>query len=178
MTNDDIQLLYEYDRWANDRILHAAASLGVEEFTRDLGGSFRSVRDTLVHIVGSEWAWLTYWLEPSPTSDFLESLWTREEALFDPNMFPDITAVQTKWVEVERQQIHFANGITNNSLAQTLPVRGKKISLAHLMQHLVNHSTYHRGQIAGMLRQLKSEPLATDFAFFLLEGQGERAAAR
>jgi uncharacterized damage-inducible protein DinB len=43
MTKDDIQLLYEYDRWANNRVLHAVSTLSAEEFTHDLGGSFRSV---------------------------------------------------------------------------------------------------------------------------------------
>jgi uncharacterized damage-inducible protein DinB len=52
MTREDIQLLYEYDRWANNRVLQAASALSAEAFTRDLGGSFRSVRDTLVHIIG------------------------------------------------------------------------------------------------------------------------------
>jgi uncharacterized damage-inducible protein DinB len=45
--------------------------------------------------------------------------------------------------------------------------------LAHLMQHLANHSTYHRGQIALMMRQLNVEPLATDFHVFLVEGRRE-----
>ena len=52
MTKDDIQLLYEYDRWANNSVLQAVSTLSPEEFTRDLGGSLRSVRDTLVHIIG------------------------------------------------------------------------------------------------------------------------------
>jgi hypothetical protein len=47
MTKDDIELLYEYDRWANSRVLQSVSPLNAEEFTRDLGGSFRSVRDTL-----------------------------------------------------------------------------------------------------------------------------------
>src|ERR1700761_3725051 len=81
MNKDDIQLLYEYDRWANDRVLRAAAALSAEDFTRDLGGAFHSVRDTLVHIVGSEWGWLTCWKEPSPTSAFIDNLWTRQDAL-------------------------------------------------------------------------------------------------
>ena len=51
MIKDDIQLLYEYDRWANGRVLQAASALSPEQFTRDLGGSFVSVRDTLVHII-------------------------------------------------------------------------------------------------------------------------------
>src|SRR6202162_1820488 len=51
MSKDDIQLLYEYDRWANNRILQAVSALTDEQFTRDLGGGFRSVRDTLVPII-------------------------------------------------------------------------------------------------------------------------------
>jgi uncharacterized damage-inducible protein DinB len=37
MTREDIQLLYEYDRWANNRVLQAASALSDEAFTRDLG---------------------------------------------------------------------------------------------------------------------------------------------
>ena len=55
MTKDEIQRLYEYDRWANNRVLQAASALSAEQFTRDLGGSFRAVRDTLVHIFRAEW---------------------------------------------------------------------------------------------------------------------------
>jgi uncharacterized damage-inducible protein DinB len=59
-----------------------------------------------------------------------------------------------------------------------LPLRATQISLAYLMQHLANHSTYHRGQVALMMRQLAAEPLATDFALFLMEGRRERADAQ
>jgi uncharacterized damage-inducible protein DinB len=171
MTKDDIQLLYEYDRWANNRVLYAVSALSAEEFTRDLGGSFPSVRDTLVHIVGSEWSWLTYWKEPSPSSAFLTDLWTRNDALFDPNAFPDLAAVQLKWAEVEREQVEFVNRVTDESLRRTLPVYETQISMAHLLQHLANHSTYHRGQVALMMRQLAAKPFATDFAMFLMEGR-------
>jgi hypothetical protein len=61
-----------------------------------LGGSFRSVRDTLVHIIGGEWGWLTIWKEPSLSSAFVTDLWTRLGALFHPNAFPDVAAVQFK----------------------------------------------------------------------------------
>jgi uncharacterized damage-inducible protein DinB len=169
MTKDDIQLLYEYDRWANNRAMQAVSTLKAEEFTRDLGGSFRSVRDTLVHIVGSQWAWLTYWREPSPSAAFLDDLWTREDALFHPNAFPELATVRLKWAEVEKEQVEFVNGVTNESLRRMLPVGETQISLAHLMQHLANHSTYHRGQAALMMRQLAAKPLATDFAMFVIE---------
>jgi uncharacterized damage-inducible protein DinB len=178
MTKDDIQLLYEYDRWANNRVLQAVSTLSAEEFTRDLGGSFRSVRDTLVHIVGGEWGWLTYWKEPSPSPAFVTDLWTQHDALFNPTTFPDFAAVQLKWAEVEREQVEFVNRVTNESLGRMLPLRTTQISLSHLMQHLANHSTYHRGQVALMMRQLVAEPLATDFHKFLIEGRRERADAQ
>jgi uncharacterized damage-inducible protein DinB len=173
MTKDEIQLLYEYDRWANDRVLQAASTLSVEKFTRDLGGSFPSVRDTLVHIVSSEWAWLKIWKEPSLSSTFLTDLWTGLDAQFPKDAFPDIAAVRLRWVEVEGEQVEFVNRVTNESLGRMLSIRTKEISLAHLMQHLANHSTYHRGQVSLMMRQLGAEPVATDFAHFLLEGRRE-----
>jgi uncharacterized damage-inducible protein DinB len=178
MSKDEIQLLFEYDRWANNRVLQAVSTLSVEQFTRDLGGSFHSVRDTLVHIIGGEWGWLTIWKAPSVSSAFVTDLWTRLDALFPPNAFPDITAVRLRWAELEREQVEFVNRLTNESLERMVPVRTTQISLAHLMQHLANHSTYHRGQVAHMMRQLAAAPVATDFALFLLEGRGEASDAR
>lgn len=69
MIEDDIQLLFEYDRWANNRVLQAASVHRAEQFTHDLGGSFCSIRDTLVHIIGGEWSWLAYWKELAPGPD-------------------------------------------------------------------------------------------------------------
>ncbi len=90
MNRDDIQLLFEYDRWANNSVLQAASALNAEQFTRDLGGSFGSVRDTLVHIISGEWGWLTIWKEPALTSAFVTELWDRIEVSFDPNAYCDI----------------------------------------------------------------------------------------
>jgi uncharacterized damage-inducible protein DinB len=171
MTKADIQLLYQYDRWANHRVLQAVSALTAEQFTRDLGGSFRSVRDTLVHIIGGAWIWLTYWKEPSPSPAFLTDLRIRRAALFAPEAFPNVGAVQLKWAEVEEEQTEFVNRITTESLETMLPFRETQIRLAHLMQHQANHASYHRGQIALMMRQLDAEPLATDFHVFVVEGQ-------
>jgi len=171
MAKDDIQLLYEYDRWANHKVLQAASTLSTEQFTRDLGGSFRSVRDTLVHILGGEWGWLTFWKEASPDSAFVKNLRDRMDTLFHPQAFPDVAAVKGKWNEVEKEQIAFVNALTGDALKRMLPIRGTQLSLMHLMQHLANHSTYHRGQVAMMLRQLGAKPVATDFHVFLVEGR-------
>jgi uncharacterized damage-inducible protein DinB len=176
MTSDDIQLLYKYDRWANNGVLKAVSELSSEQFTRDLGGSFRSVRDTLVHIISGEWGWLTYWKEPSPSAAFLKESRNRLDALFNPEAYPDIVAVQLKWAEVEREQIEFVSRLTDEALGKKLLFRAKQFSLMHLMQHLANHSTYHRGQVALMMRQLGAQPVSTDFHVFLAENLDERVA--
>lgn len=116
MTRDDIQLLYEYDRWANNKVLLAASGLSAEAFTRDL--RFRSVRDTLVHIIGGEWIWLAYWTAPSVDSAFLTDLRARREALFNPAAFPNVATVQLKWAEVEKEQIAFVNEMTDEPRAE------------------------------------------------------------
>jgi uncharacterized damage-inducible protein DinB len=132
----------------------------------------------MVHIIGCEWGWRTIWKEPSVSSAFVTDLWTRLSALFLPNVFPDVVAVQLRWAEVEREPVQFVNRVTNESLGWMLPVRTTQISLAHLRQHLANHSTYPRGQVSRMMRQLAAGPVATDFALFLLEGRRKAADAR
>ena len=54
-------LTLRIDRWANGRLLDAAAHVTAEQLTRDLGGSFHSICDTFLHIIGGEWIWLEYW---------------------------------------------------------------------------------------------------------------------
>jgi uncharacterized damage-inducible protein DinB len=178
MTIEDVRLLYEYDRWANNRILTLVGAITPEQFTRDLG-SFTSVRDVLLHIIASKWAWLAYWKESSPSDQILTDLFMRAATLFQSETFPTLATVQAKWAEVEKEQVEFVNEVTDELLDRTLPVRNTSISLAHLMQHLANHSTYHRGQIAMMLRQLGATAQGTDFAEFLLtaaDSDSHRAA--
>jgi uncharacterized damage-inducible protein DinB len=171
MTTDDIRLLYEYDRWANDRVIQYVSILTPEQFTRDLGGAFHSVRHTLVHIAAGEWVWLQYWKADSHSVPFVSDLQKRRDQLFSPEQYPTVTAVEAKWREVEKEQIAFVESVTDDCLNRMLPFRTTHVSLAHLMQHVANHSTYHRGQISLMMRQLNAEPIATDFHVFLAEGR-------
>lgn len=176
MTKDDIELLYEYDRWANHRMLQACSPLSTEQFTRDLGGAFSSVRDTILHILAGEWGWLQYWKEPSPDAAFVADMMARRKVLFDPKAFPDLATVHQKWAEIEREQIDFIQHLRQPHLERILPVRSTHVSLIHLMQHVANHSTYHRGQISLMMRQLGAVPQATDFHVFVMETRSQPAS--
>jgi uncharacterized damage-inducible protein DinB len=172
MTKHDIQLLFEYDRWANDRMLQAVSALACEQFTRQLGGSFSSVRDVVAHIIGGGWIWLEYWKATTHNAALLEELRSKRETQFKADALPNAIALWAKCKEVETEMAEFLNSITDRDLEKMLPARNTSISMAHLMQHVANHSTYHRGQVTLMLREIGAEPAATDFHVFLAEGHG------
>lgn len=169
MRVEDFRLLYQYNRWANARVLDSVAALPGERFTEDVSGSFRSVRDTLTHILAAEWIWLKRWKGTSPP------------ALLDPVEFPDVAAFKARWAEVEAEQADFVEGVTEEALQEVIAyvnMKGEtwRYPLWQMMQHLVNHSSYHRGQVATLLRQLQASPVSTDFLlFFDLEGGGAGA---
>jgi uncharacterized damage-inducible protein DinB len=159
MNRNDLQSLYEYNRWANARVLKSVSGLSDEQLMRDLAGSYRSVWDTLVHIIWAEWIWLVRWKQIAP------------KATIDVTALSNLDSVKAKWSEIERDRTEFIERLTDESLENVISYVNAKgetweYPLAHMMQHVVNHSSYHRGQIATMLRQLGVEPLPTDFLVF------------
>ena len=89
MTIEELRLLFDYHYWARDRILNAVEPLSPDQVARDMGNSFRSIRDTLAHIYAADWAWYSRWIGNSPT------------ALLPADMFPDIAAIRAAWIELE-----------------------------------------------------------------------------
>ena len=84
----DVQHVFAYDEWANGRLVAAAADLTPEEYTRDLGASFGSVRGTLIHIMWGEKRWLQRWVDGSRLPDPL------------PSDFPDCSSLQDGWLRL------------------------------------------------------------------------------
>jgi uncharacterized damage-inducible protein DinB len=177
MNLEDICLLYAYDRWANGRVLDVAAQVTAEQFTRDLGGSFHSIRDTLLHIIGGEWIWLEYWKRMPVSEEMVSQLLAQRSVELRPELFANAAAVKAKWTEIESRQIAFVDTLTEELLHQAIEFRGTRVQIWHLMQHLVNHSTYHRGQVTLMMRQLGAEPVASDFHVFIVEQNLQAATA-
>jgi len=159
-TTDEFSKLFEYNRWANARTLQPVSELTAEEFSRALGGSFRSVHETLAHIYAAEWIWLERWNGRSP------------RALPTVQDVPTLEALTEKWRTVEEECRAHVGSLTEDRMAQVVTyvnTKGETWSypLAEILVHLVNHSTYHRGQVATMLRRLGKTPLSTDYLVFL-----------
>jgi uncharacterized damage-inducible protein DinB len=158
----DLLDLLEYHRWATNLTVKTVNALMPEQFTRDLGSSFPSVRDTLVHVFTADRAWLGRLEGQSPSRanagdyanlDSLLGVWepvlTRwpivVEALGDPGRLIDYKS--------------FAGDPFTNPLGQ-------------IVRHVVNHGTYHRGQVTTMLRQLGAQAVSSDLIGFYRERGG------
>jgi uncharacterized damage-inducible protein DinB len=150
MNLQDLRTLVEYHYWARDRMLAALEPLTAEQYTRDLGNSFRSIRDTAVHIYAAEWAWYSRWRGQSPT------------ALLNADLFPDLGALRQAWLdhEVKLRAIveEFGDGLDWVIEYKLLSGDPGASPFWQMVQHVVNHASYHRGQVTTMLRQIGAAP--------------------
>ena len=151
MNLQDVRTLFDYHYWARDRMLDAVQLLAPEQFTRDMNSSFTSVRDTLAHTYFAEWAWHSRWLGHSPSKG-------RE-----PTEFADMASLRAAWRELEAEVRAFFGGLGEWDVERVIEYRlldGRpgKSRVWQMVQHVVNHATYHRGQVTTLLRQLGARP--------------------
>jgi uncharacterized damage-inducible protein DinB len=150
-------------------MLDSCSSLSTEQFTRDLHSSFLSVRDTAAHIYGAEWLWLERWHGRIPS---------RLPAAAD---FPDLAALRARWAEHERNLNEYIRSLTSSELERVVQYKNTKGvpfkgPVWPMLQHVVNHSTYHRGQVTTLLRQLGATPVSTDLIAFYRERAAQASA--
>lgn len=168
MDINDFRLLYDFNAWANRHTLDSCAGLAPDQFLRGLGSSFGSVRDTLAHIYGAEWIWHERFRDRVPAG-----------GLPSAADFPDFDSIRTRLTEMDATLVDYVAALKPEDLHRVIEFKTMTSGvvtapLAHFLQHLSNHGTYHRGQIATMLRQLGTKATGTD----LLRFYRDRAAAQ
>ncbi len=151
MNIQDLRTLVDYHYWARDRLLDALDALTPDQFTRDLGSSFKSVRDTVAHTYAAEWAWYQRWHGESPT------------ALLPFDQFPDVASLRSAWTSHEAKMRAFVDALGEDGVERVIDYKlltGAEGSspIWQMLQHVVNHASYHRGQVTTMLRQLGASP--------------------
>lgn len=165
MNVQDVRTLFAYNHWANRQMLKAVRELSSEELDRDLGGSFGSIRGTLRHLLWGERGWLQYWRESS----------------FPPDLTPadlrDLPSIVAAWESHEEEKDAFVRQLTDSKLSEPISVDDDAYVLGELIQHVLNHSTHHRGQVVHMLRQLGRTPPQSGFRRFLSENREDLGRA-
>lgn len=161
---DELRELYDYNTWANGRIFDAASKLSTEQFNQTVPGSFPSVRETLRHILAAEWIWLSRWKGESPSA--IPAEWDTST----------MEGIRSHWEENTKNLITFVRGLSASDVQRSVTYRSIKgdsftNTMSQILRHLVNHSTYHRGQIVNMLRNLGSGGVGTDMIIYFREQQ-------
>jgi uncharacterized damage-inducible protein DinB len=148
VTLDDVRTLVDYHYWARNRMFEALTNLTSDQFTQNLFNSFPSIRDTVVHLYTADWGWHLLWqgqpLTEPPAAD----------------SFSDLASMQGVWQDQERKVRAFVDSLSEADLS----------GFWWRLLHLVNHASYHRGQVTTMLRQLSVDvPKSQDMIVFLKE---------
>jgi uncharacterized damage-inducible protein DinB len=164
MTIHQIALQFAHNEWANGLLLSAANALEPEEQRRDLASSHRSVLGTLFHLVYSEWDWVHFWQGKT-----WEQIIREEPAEAD---VPTVALLQPQWAAIVQTQKDFLGSLSDAGIGHRISYKdfqgeAREFSLGETMLHLLNHSSYHRGQVVTLIRQLGKTPPTTDFLLFL-----------
>jgi uncharacterized damage-inducible protein DinB len=163
-----IQGLYDYHFWANRRLFEVAQALPTGDCDREMGAHFSepTVQRMLGHIYGADRLWLSRWIGVSPTRP--------------PGV--DITqldVLRRHWDELEAEQRAFVEGLREADLERVVEFRlidGRAFRLAlwPLLQHVPNHATHHRSELATMLTLISGSPPDSGIATYHYERTGQR----
>ncbi len=148
-----IRGLYDYHTWANRRLFDVAAGLGHDAVTRDMGAhwSVPTVLGMFAHLYGADAIWLARWKGTSPA---------RRAGGAD---FASMAALRARWDLLEAEQREFVHGLGADDLARPLTYRNTEgaeftVALGALLQHVPNHATHHRSEIATMITLISGSP--------------------
>jgi uncharacterized damage-inducible protein DinB len=166
MRPDEVMMLYEYAWWARDRLLDAASGMTDEEFGRENGFTYKSLRGILVHAMEAEMIWFNRFLgqeRPEPVGDSIMS----------------VEGLKTRWGSEEKGARSFLSGVTEASLAEDLVTRRRTGEENHaplwvLLTHVANHGTQHRSEAAEALTMVGRSPGSLDFVTFFWEQQAAK----
>lgn len=161
MQKADVMLLFDYNYWANRRVLDAAANVSDEQFVAPANQSHGSLRGTLVHVLHAEWVWRLRTQEGiHPTV-----LFTEEE-------FPNLGALRSRW-EMEEEAVRAYLGSQPDGPLDEVIEYTTTSGVPHsqplwqIMIHVVNHGTQFRSEAALLLTEDGHSPGDLDFIQFL-----------
>ncbi len=166
MDIQELKTYARYNQWANEKLIKKLQTLSDEQLDQEIVSSFPSILRTLKHNWLAEFLWLERWkgtsLESFPHEDYQGG---HQQMLKD---VLDTSFAVTEYIEAQDLDA-LSEVITISTLA------GNKYthSRYQMIHHCLNHSTYHRGQIVMMLKQLNIDDVGGpyDYIWYLRELQ-------
>ena len=146
--------LYQYNAWANARVLNCLQRQHVTD---------EKILTLMGHVVAAQFLWL-HRIQGLPPADV--KLWGEYKLEQLVLMSADITH---RWIQFVTDTDDFNRDLSYKNYVGDPYVTNVEM----IMNHLVNHSSYHRAQVAMLLRQKGYEPINTDFITYdrILRGQ-------
>ena len=165
MTVGELRHLFDYSYWANEKLFRVISQLTPEEFTRPVAGSYGSVRNTLVHVLSTEWGWLDRCGGPE------------RGPRLEAEDYPTVESLKEDRDRVETYMHGFLNKLEDQDLDRDAEYRGaggakRSMPVGELLHHAANHAVHHRGQVALLLRELGHAPGNVDLLFYYAEKRG------
>jgi uncharacterized damage-inducible protein DinB len=158
----DMLTIYDYNYWANARILAATAKLSPEQFIAPASYSYGGVRRTLVHTLDTEYGWRSIIQHGTITPDL------------DEAGFPTLAALEKRWDEEESAMRAYLSGLQDTDMeglvryTTSSGIKRERV-LWHCLLHVANHGTQHRSEAAALLTSHDQSPGDLDFTVFLNE---------
>jgi uncharacterized damage-inducible protein DinB len=165
MKHPSIQL-YEYHVWANDRTFEHLRQLPVDVFRKEVQSVFSSIAETITHLYVVDNIWILA-MSGASTEEVMGSAKSAKEQIQDQ----DLDSMRSMFAALqERYRAFLETHDLDEFLLYSHPVHGSlSARYGDIVQHVVNHGTYHRGNITAMLRQQGFPGVPTDYVIYLLQ---------
>lgn len=158
---------YDYHNWANDRIFNHLKELPDAVFDQEIKSVFSSIKEVLIHVYQVDAMWLSV-MSGAPFSQTMEVI----KEIKVKSQDPDLDEIVKLYSEnTDRYKSFFEEqDDLDADIEIEHPRYGKlKTTIADLVLHVVNHGTYHRGNITAMLRQQGHAGVPTDYILYVYE---------
>ncbi len=159
---DDLFSLYAYNTWANARVLETLRAVSGADYVKEQGGGWPSLRETFVHIAGATDAWAERFLGRDATR-----LATVEELPALEDAARVLLAAEAKHAKL--LPTFDAARLASPFTWKNLKGEERTATFGVVVRHVVNHQTYHRGQVSAMVRRLGLAPKSTDMVVWGIE---------
>lgn len=157
--------MYDYHVWANNVLFNRLKEFPAEIVGQETQSAFPTITKTLAHIYVADAIWLDILNRMEPKEVFAKG-----ERLQEDLQSISLGEMESLFAELTgRYQTFFEqNQDLEQKMALDNPYVGvKELTLAQMVLHVVNHGSYHRGNIGTMLRQLGHTSVMTDYIVYL-----------